>query len=264
MRLITLASGSSGNSTLIEMAGKRILVDCGIASKRIVRNLAHFGIDATTVDAILITHEHNDHIRGVDVFARRYGVPIYMSMNLFASRKRIYFTEGGGVTIRPFFKETPFYIGDISIVAFPLPHDVIDNVGFLIESDEDRIGYATDIGKLTPTLFEYLEGVDHLVIESNHDREMLENGPYPPELKERIRSDLGHISNTEAKMAVDRLYHPGMKHIILAHLSKINNTPEKALRAMGDLRYDVLIDVAPRFEPVDWTIGEIYASPGLF
>ncbi|MFP4459398.1 MAG: MBL fold metallo-hydrolase [Candidatus Zixiibacteriota bacterium] len=257
MRLMTLASGSSGNSSLVEIDGLHILIDCGIGAKKIVHALQYFGVSPYNIDAIILTHEHNDHVRGVDVFARRYSVPVYLSMKLYTSSKRLYFTEHSEISIRPFFTESPFHIGNVQILPFSVPHDVIDPVGFRIEGEGVSIGYATDIGHLTPDLFEYCSGVEYLVIEANHDVEMLDKGPYPDHLKRRIIGELGHLSNADTKIALDRLYHPKLRHVVLVHLSKINNSPEKALEAMGDLRYDLMIDTAPRFEPVDWTIGEV-------
>lgn len=253
---MTLASGSSGNSSLIEISGQRILIDCGIGAKKIVHALHYFGISPHDIDAIIVTHEHNDHTRGIDVFSRRYNIPVYLSMALYSSNKQIPFVEHPEVSIRPFFTESPFSIGDVEILPFPLPHDVVDHVGFRIEGEGKSIGYATDIGHLTGELFEYCAGVNYLFIESNHDEDMLINGPYPEHLKRRVTSKVGHLPNDEARIAIEKLYHSRLKHVILFHLSKINNSPEKALAAMGDIRYDVMIDTAPRFEPVDWTVAD--------
>ena len=257
MRLITLASGSSGNSSIVEIGKKRLMIDCGISTRRIMQGLTRFGIAPESIDAILVTHEHNDHIRGIDSFAKRHKIPVYLSMALYISNKRLFFTEHSSIPIRPFYSGTSFKIEDITINPFPLPHDVVDHVGFRIEGNGLVLGYATDIGHVTGELYEYLSDINYLILESNHDTQMLQEG-YPLHLKKRIQSGLGHISNDESRKVIEKLIHPNLRHIILVHLSKINNTPEKVLETMGDLRYETLIDVAPRHDPVDWTAGDYY------
>jgi len=253
VRLVTIASGSSGNCSLVDIGNARFLIDAGISARRIISALESLNIQPESIDGILITHEHNDHIRGVDVLARRYNLPVYISSKLLTSGYFLDFVYYGKVQIVPFTTERSFKINDAEIIPFSVPHDVVDNVGFRVAApNEGILAYATDIGHLSNDIFDYCYKADYLVFESNYHESMLINGPYPPSLKSRIMGPNGHLSNYDTREALEKLIHTDMYGIVLIHLSKENNTPEKTLEVMKELQAEVPTHVAPRSEPKIW------------
>lgn len=225
MRACLLASGSKGNALFIEAGDTRILVDAGLAAAELVRRLSLIGVDASDLDAVLITHEHTDHVRGAGTLSRRLNIPALVSYQThretgssFRKAQVIEFESGYSFAYR-----------DIMIDPFPITHDAADPVGFVIESREGRVGIATDLGIPTRLVGEKLKGCRLLVLESNHDEEMLLNGPYPWHLKQRIKSRHGHLSNRESAALLDEIMHDGLEGVFLAHLSEVNNDPAVAL-----------------------------------
>lgn len=226
MRVCLLASGSKGNSLFIDTGSVRLLVDAGLAAVELSRRLTAVGVDPGGLDAVLVTHEHTDHIRGAGTLARKWKLPVLISYpthraiaDTFKKTEVIEFESGHSFSFK-----------DVMIDPFPITHDACDPVGFVIESASGRIGVATDLGIATRLVQEKLRNCRALVLESNHDEEMLMNGPYPWHLKQRIRSRHGHLSNTESANLLDELSHPGLEGIFLAHLSEVNNDPEVAQR----------------------------------
>lgn len=226
MRVCLLASGSKGNSIYLEAGNTRLLIDAGLAAREIVDRLAAVAVDAATLDAVLVTHEHGDHVRGVGAVARRLKLPVFVSYP--TSR-----------TIAPLLKKCDvvefeaghsFAFRDLLIDPFPVTHDAVDPVGFLIEGGEGAAGIATDFGVATRLVHEKLKRCRHLVLEFNHDEEMLLNGPYPWHLKQRIRSRHGHLSNFDSRTLLEELLHEGLESLFLAHLSEVNNHPDVARR----------------------------------
>jgi phosphoribosyl 1,2-cyclic phosphodiesterase len=222
LRIALLASGSKGNAVFLENGGTRLLIDAGLSSREIVRRLALIGVDAADLHAILISHDHTDHIRGAGTLARRFKIPLVASYptrrageNLLTKAQTVEFEAGYSFEFR-----------DLLIDPFPITHDAADPVGFTIESGEGRIGFATDLGMVTRLVADKLQGCRALILEANHDEEMLLNGPYPWHLKQRIRSRHGHISNAEAMTLLGDLLHPGLEAVFLAHLSEVNNDPD--------------------------------------
>lgn len=224
MRVCLLASGSKGNAILVEVGGVRILVDAGLSAGEILRRLAAVGVEGTELDAVLISHEHTDHTRGAGTLARKLKIPVLVSYptcrEMHASLRKVEAVE--------FESGYPFAFRDLLIDPFPITHDACDPVGFLIECGEGRVGIATDLGIATRLVQEKLKSCRVLVLESNHDEEMLLNGPYPWHLKQRIRSRHGHLSNAETAELLDGLIHPELEGVFLAHLSEVNNDPEVA------------------------------------
>lgn len=221
IRICTLASGSSGNSLFIQTERAKILVDAGISPKQIAIRLKALGIQMFDIDAVLITHEHTDHIAALPFLE----VPVYVAStttSLWKDRVQ---------NLKEFDVGSTFCINDALITSFPIPHDAIDPVGFTIQTDHRKVGVVTDIGSVTALVRERLKGVDALVLEFNHDEEMLIYGPYPWDLKQRIKSRLGHLSNGDAAGLLDSLIHDSLRYVVLAHLSESNNTPKKALEA---------------------------------
>ena len=241
MKLCTLASGSSGNSLFIETNSSRILVDAGISYKKISKKLNAIGVDISDIDAVLITHEHTDHAQAVPQFH----VPVYVANSIAG------LWADGSRYIKIFEAGRSFSINDIIILPFPVPHDAVDPVGFILEADDIRVGVVTDIGVNTRLVTERLKSLNAVVLEFNHDERMLIDSIYPWHLKQRIKSRLGHLSNEEASTLLNSIIHSDFDSVILAHLSKVNNSPEKALQSalscLGSSGYrNIKINLAPR------------------
>lgn len=235
MRLAVLGSGSGGNSLVVESGGQRLLIDAGFSCRQIEQRLASLGAEASSLSALLLTHEHQDHCRGVDVLARRHSLPIYATQGTFdgcglgAEVMTLARTVRSG---RPF--EVPETSGFL-VEAFGLPHDAREPVGYVIEDSEGcRVGLVSDLGSRTQLAWGRLHDLDCLVIESNHDLQMLRTGPYPWYLKQRVASRHGHLSNHEAAAGVVELLSDRLSSVVLYHLSRTNNLPALAAQAMGE------------------------------
>ena len=252
-RFCPLFSGSSGNSYYIGSARWGILIDAGRSAKQITEMMKNCGMDLSAVCALFVTHEHSDHVAGLRVLASRYHLPVYTSrgtlkeldrMGCLAGDFRANVIEAKGVEC-----------AGMRIRPFPISHDSAECVGYRVETEDGRTAaLATDLGCLPDDVHRSLSGADLVVIESNHDVGMLENGPYPYPLKRRILSDTGHLSNDVCAGELDRLAHKGAAHFILAHLSRENNTPELAYQTslckltMSGMKQgrDYKLTVAPR------------------
>lgn len=286
VRFTVLASGSKGNATVLSGGRTRILVDCGLSCRELVRRMRQIGEEPETLDAILITHEHSDHVGGVAVTARKLGIPVYFTegthrawMRWISPRRQmtyaqwleqirkqaaerqaeadvttesdpdegdvVEFAEAPQETAEPvepakakdptwlpaveyFQAGEPFEIGDIAISSFTIPHDAADPVGFVFQAEGVRIGFATDLGYIPPNVKAQLKGLDLLLLESNHDLEMLRDGPYPWAVKQRVMSRVGHLSNEAAAEFLEKVYDGQAAYVILAHLSESNNLPDLA------------------------------------
>jgi len=227
MRCTMLASGSKGNCTVIEGESGAILIDAGLSTKELLSRLSRTGCQPETIDAVLVTHEHGDHIRGLDVLARRLGIPVYATEGTLADFLNCRRTSAKPIETHTCRHTEPFSIGSFDVESFATSHDAADPCGFVIRENGARFGYCTDTGILTPHMLSLLHRCDGVVLESNHCPEMLANGPYPESLKRRIRSSRGHLSNVAASEAL-RSLGADVPQIILAHLSEINNTPARA------------------------------------
>jgi phosphoribosyl 1,2-cyclic phosphodiesterase len=231
VRVCLLASGSKGNAIFIAAGSSKLLIDCGLSATEVLNRLAAIGVAGTELDAILVSHEHTDHTRGVGTLARKLKIPLVVS---YPTCREIH-TSLRKTDVIEFEAGYQFTFKDILIDPFPITHDACDPVGFLIESTAGRVGVATDLGIVTRLVKEKLRGCRALVVESNHDEEMLLNGPYPWHLKQRIKSRHGHLSNTESAELLGELFHPGLETVFLAHLSEVNNDPTVALSVATDL-----------------------------
>ncbi len=258
MRLVSIASGSSGNCIYVGSDDTHILVDAGISGKRIEAGLNDIGLSGRDLDAIVITHEHSDHIKGLGVMARRFHTPVYGTE---ATLRELKCTGGLGeypdALLHPISPDADFSVGDLTILAFRIDHDAADPVGYRIRSGRRSVAVATDMGHYDQYIIDHLQGLDAILLESNHDVRMLETGPYPYYLKRRILSDHGHLSNDNAGRLLNYLLHDNLKKIMLGHLSKTNNYPELAFETVkleidrGDSEYkasDFSIVVAKRDE----------------
>lgn len=229
----TIASGSSGNCLYVGTKTTHILIDAGVSCKKILAGLDAFGIDGKEIQGILVTHEHSDHIGGIGVLSRKYHLPIYATQKTIdailntkslgdLSKSEFYAIEPGQV----------FTLGDITIKAFQIPHDAADPVSYCFYNNGFKIGMVTDLGYYNDTIVQSLESSDLLYIEANHDVRMLQAGPYPYNLKQRILSKHGHLCNEMCGQLIARLDHERLQHIILGHLSKENNYPDLALETV--------------------------------
>ena len=245
LTLHTFASGSEGNCLLISGAKFHILVDAGISCKRITASLGALGLTMDDLDAILITHEHSDHIAGLATLVKHHTIPIYTSFA--TARQLVYRIAGIEPLLRGLTSDAVFYVADARITVFPTSHDAADSIDFRIDGD-GSIGILTDTGCVTYEAEAALQGVELLVLESNHDVEWLKSGPYPYSLKQRILGDRGHLSNDTAAHFAYRMGCAGTKQIVLAHLSRENNTPERALQTVCSAvdHLGVTVTVAPR------------------
>ena len=224
LAVCVLASGSKGNAIYISDGLTAILIDAGLSATEIKRRLKSRGLNPKDLNAILVTHEHSDHIQAVGVLSRQLKLPIYLSRNI---EKKV--SMGSVHEIRTFHSGSTFQIDNLAVHPFAVSHDAADPVGFTIGQNGSRIGVATDLGTVTPRLKDHLKGCQLLILEANHDPKMLVDGPYPWPLKKRIQSNRGHLSNDQSKNLLKELQHRDLKHVILAHLSETNNNPGKAL-----------------------------------
>ncbi len=238
-----LASGSSGNAVLISAPGCNILVDAGLSGIQLEKRLARVGVSPVDISALIITHEHTDHIKGAGVLHRRYQIPLYMNRNTCLA------AAAGIGKIKPaaFFDcGTPFTLGKIKVAPFSISHDAADPAGITFTLDNKKLGLATDMGVITGLVRQHLKECSVVYLESNHDPDMLMNGSYPWSLKQRVKGRTGHLSNLDTRDFVRDLAKNNLKHVILAHLSEENNTPGLAVETVrkGLDSCHVSIDVA--------------------
>jgi len=229
LSLCVLSSGSKGNAIYISSGPTSILIDAGLSGIEIERRLSSRNIPPESLDAIVVSHEHADHIQGVGVLSRRFNLPVFISKKTEHGAGQI-----GSVKIFNHFEcGSPFQIKDLTVHPFSVSHDAEDPAGFTISQNGIKIGVATDLGHSTAMVKEHLKACSLLVLEANHDVDMLIDGPYPWPIKQRIRSRTGHLSNESTKKLLTEILCDELKHIVLSHLSEVNNTPQKALSVIG-------------------------------
>ena len=244
LTVCTLASGSKGNAIYVSNGQTSILIDAGLSGIEIQRRLDKHRISANEIDAIVVSHEHTDHIKGVGVLSRKFNLPVYITQKTKQSAETVL---GKIEQTEHFTCGRAFQIQDLILHPFSTSHDAEDPAGFTISHNGIKMGIATDLGIATRMVKEHLKGSSLVIIEANHDVTMLETGPYPWPVKQRIKSRLGHLSNTDSKELLSDIQHPNLKHVILGHLSDTNNTPEKAIRDVspalsnGKIRLDVAV-----------------------
>ncbi len=246
IKLCVLASGSSGNCTFIGTKTTRILIDAGLSAKQTEMRLAEIGEKPEDISAICVTHEHGDHIAGIRVLQSKYQIPVYANAGTVEGIRAA--RLGGEMDCKQFTTGSAFDIGDLRVEPFSVPHDAYEPVGFVVVSGDRRIGVATDIGMVTNLLREKFRTCEVVVIEANHDMELLHEAPRPWSLKQRILSNQGHLSNAAAAGLIAEIAGDGLNHLFLAHLSSDCNTPaharrevEQALAAAGHNHVNVKI-----------------------
>jgi phosphoribosyl 1,2-cyclic phosphodiesterase len=230
MRFASLGSGSEGNGLLVEVAATRILADCGFSLGDTVARLTRCGVAPASLDAILITHEHDDHIGGVARLARKFGIPVWATHGTLQAAGAA-FADVDAVHV--FDCHQRFAVGDIEVEPYTVPHDAREPSQFVFGDGASRLGLLTDAGALTAHMQAVLSGLDALVLECNHDLDLLWGGSYPQRLKERIAGSFGHLDNATAAQLLKLIDCSRLQHLVAAHLSKQNNTPELARAALA-------------------------------
>jgi len=252
MRFASLGSGSRGNALVVEAGGTRVMVDCGFPYTETVARLQRLGLAAADIDAIVVTHEHDDHVGGVARLAARANIPVHMTAGTFAAVA----PKFGKVRVHCFDPHRPFELGGLQAQPFPVPHDAREPAQIVFDDGRHKLGILTDVGVATPHIRTMLSGCSALMLECNYDARLLREGPYPPSLKSRIGSRLGHMRNEDAADLLAALDKSKLRHVVAAHLSETNNTPELARAALAGVLGDGLeeILVATQDGGVGWVV----------
>lgn len=224
----SIASGSSGNCSLYVTGNTRILIDLGVSVRRLTAALRELGLTVDMLDAVLLTHEHTDHVKGLATFVKHHNVPVYATKG--TAQALIAKNPNADKLLRPYWGGETFTVGMVDVQSFLTPHDAAESVGYILRSHGHTLGFATDLGFVPAAVKELLTGCDTVVLEANHDLDMLHTGTYPWLLKRRVGGSQGHLSNPDCAVCVTQLAASGTSTIILAHLSEQNNTPVTALR----------------------------------
>ncbi|AMX03239.1 MBL fold metallo-hydrolase [Microbulbifer thermotolerans] len=229
LRFASLGSGSKGNGTLVASGGHCLLVDCGFTIKETERRMARLGVSPADLSAILVTHEHSDHLSGVAPLARKYKLPVYLTPGTLRARDigvlpEVHLIEG----------HQPFAVADIQVTPVAVPHDAREAAQFVFRCRGSSLGLLTDLGTVTPHVESHFGACDALVLEANHDPRMLAQGPYPPSLKRRVGGAYGHLSNQQAAGFLERVGAEQLQHLVVAHISEKNNTLELAREALAE------------------------------
>lgn len=227
MRFASLGSGSRGNALVVESGASRVLVDCGFGPRQLAARLGRLGLSPAQLDAVLVTHEHSDHWSGVAATARRHGIDVYLTHGTLAA------TAAAGLTVTVFDSQTAFAIGDLEVRPFPVAHDAREPAQFVFADGRCQLGVLTDAGCITAHMVDMLSGCAALLLECNHDKDMLAAGRYPAYLKQRIAGRFGHLDNDSASALLAQLDRSRLQHVVAAHLSQENNTPALARAALA-------------------------------
>ncbi len=221
MRFASIGSGSRGNATIIQHGKTTLMVDCGFSARETEKRLQRLGLDAQQLTALLVTHEHADHVNGVRVLAMRYKLPIYATRGTASC-----LADDVQSHIREIGFDEPIAINDIGVTPYPVPHDAREPSQFVFESGQHKVGLLTDTGSSTPIIEAALNECDALMLEANHDAEMLEHGDYPDHLKYRVAGRFGHLNNAQSAALLAKINTQKLQHIVAMHLSEKNNSPE--------------------------------------
>lgn len=255
LRVTVLGSGSSGNAVVVESGDCRLLLDAGFSCRELERRMARRGIEPETVSALVLTHEHGDHLRGTDRFHRRWGTPLYATAGTLEGAAGL--GEAAQRAVRPIRSGEPWQVGSFELEAFLVPHDAREPVGLVIEDGAGRrLGLVGDLGSRSRLAWGRLAELDLLILETNHDLEMLRNGPYPWPLKQRVASRHGHLSNHDAAEGLLELLADRLRWVVAYHLSRTNNLPALAAAALGEVLARegcaARVAVAAQDRPSDW------------
>ena len=245
LRVSVLGSGSSGNATYVAVPGTAVLVDLGFGVRSVERRLQQAGLDDQPISAVLLTHGHSDHTKGVASFVNKHGLPVYMNQATRDETPELQHIDKW----KCFDTGSTFSVGNFNVRAFQVPHDSADPVGFRFSADGLKGAVATDLGQLTPGVVKNLSNCDWLVLESNHDVEMLKVGPYPLHLKQRILGHRGHLSNQELSVFLRSQFDGRAAHLFLAHLSRKNNHPQVAWESAFNALRERFVQSSPACKP---------------
>ena len=236
MRFASLGSGSKGNATLVDSGETIILVDCGFTLRTLSSRLKVLGVGEESVSAIIVTHEHSDHWKGVKAFSERYHTPVYLSAGCF---RAVELTEGAD-RFNIIDCHKPFAVGDLTILPVPVPHDAKEPIQYVIRSVDCKLGVLTDLGHYTPHVVSTFSHCDGLILECNYDEKMLLSGPYPKFLKQRVGGDYGHLSNRQAGQLLSKMELANLQILVLGHISESNNYHEAV---MGEIQQFTPVEV---------------------
>jgi phosphoribosyl 1,2-cyclic phosphodiesterase len=229
MQFASLGSGSRGNATLVEAGNTLVMLDCGFSCRETERRMARLGRSPDQLAALLVTHEHGDHVRGIAALARKYRMPVWLTHGSWQMLRDRDLPE-----VRQFAADESFALADLQVLPFTVPHDAREPCQFAFTDGARRLGVLTDTGRMTPHIVEQLDGCDALLLECNHDAGMLAGGAYSAALKRRVGGPLGHLSNDQAGALLAQLDQSRLQHVVAAHLSEQNNRPELARAALAD------------------------------
>jgi phosphoribosyl 1,2-cyclic phosphodiesterase len=230
MRFASLGSGSRGNSLVVDAGDTKLLLDCGFSARSMLARLARLAILPEEISAVLVTHEHSDHVAGLFRLCARFGIPAYMTHGTHATARQ---TESAPVDYRPIDAHAKFSIDGLEVTPFPVPHDAREPVQFVVSDGQCKLGVLTDCGTVTPHAVAMLGGCQALVLECNHDPDLLAASDYPAPLKKRIAGDFGHLGNAQAASLLRRIDDTALRHVVAAHLSERNNRPDLARKALA-------------------------------
>jgi len=249
MRFASLGSGSAGNGLVVEVARTRVMLDCGFGLNDAIHRLARIGLRPDDLTGIVVTHEHADHIGGAGRFARKFKLPVWLTAGTLSMAQ-----DMDHVEVHVIDSHTLFAVQDMTVQPFPVPHDAREPVQFVFSDGAKRLGVLTDVGSSTAHIEAMLARMDALVLECNHDRTMLEQGAYPPRLKQRVGGRFGHLENSQSAELLGKLKHDKLQCVMAAHISRKNNTPSLARRALAQALdcADDEIRVACQFAGFDW------------
>lgn len=252
MRFASLGSGSAGNATVVEAGETRLLLDCGFSVKETVQRLARLQLAPEQLTGIVVTHEHDDHARGVFKLAARYQIPVWLTHGTYSMCQR--YLPAQAVAINIVDAHTPFELQAIEVHPYPVPHDAREPAQFVFSDGDRRLGVLTDVGSVTPHIVMMLQACHGLLLECNHDLDMLRTGPYAHSLKKRVGGWLGHLDNQTSAQLLSQLDNSKLKHLVAAHLSEKNNTPALAKQALSQvLQCDPeWVQIASQQAGLDW------------
>ncbi|MDX1697924.1 MAG: MBL fold metallo-hydrolase [Thiohalobacterales bacterium] len=249
MRFASLGSGSRGNATLVELRHTLVMLDCGFSCRETERRMAGLGCSPADLSAVIVTHEHGDHVRGVPALARKYGLPVWLTHGTHRMLRDSELPD-----VRHFHGQEAFSVGDLRVSPFTVPHDAGEPCQMTFDDGQRRLGILTDTGRITPHIRASLDAADALLLECNHDAAMLAEGPYPAALKRRVGGPQGHLSNAQACTLLRELDTTRLQHVVAAHISEKNNAPALARGALAEALDcgEEWIGIAGQDEGLDW------------
>ena len=251
MRFASLGSGSRGNALVVDAGETKVLLDCGFSVREATQRLARLNLAPDQIDAILVTHEHGDHVGGAFRFAARYGIPVYLTHGTASASSRL---QGKTADCRIIDSHQAFALGALEVLPYPVPHDAREPVQYVFSDGQSRLGVLTDTGSITSHIVDMLQACDALVLECNHDAQMLSASSYPAALKRRISGKFGHLENGQAATLLSQIDTSALRHIVAAHLSEENNSPALVVRALATVLGcgDEWVGLALQAEGLGW------------